>query len=293
VDDDLGSVAEGGTLNNLNVLSNDSDPDGTLDVTSVTIVGSSNGTATANPDGTVNFTHDGSETSSASFAYTVDDDLGATSNVATASLSVTPVNDPPVAVNDDFTGTPVLFGGTLSNLNVLSNDSDADGTLDESSVTIVGATNGTATVNPDGTVNFTHDGSPGSTASFTYTVNDDSGATSNVATASLAVAGIVRVTTPAGTDGYSTTGGRNSDRHLEVTVTLVDGTGAPVAGASVTATIDGPTPGGGTATTDSSGQVTFRITNAGSGTYTTTVNDVTAAGLTWDGTTPNNSYDKP
>jgi len=141
-------------------------------------------------------------------------------------------------------------------------------------------------------VNFTHDGSAGTTASFTYTVKDDSGATSNVATASLAVAGIVRVTTPAGSDGYSTTGGRNSDRHLEVTVTLVDGTGAPVAGASVTATIDGPTPGGGTATTDAAGRVTFKVTNAPSGSYVTTVTSVTAAGLMWDGTTPPNSYNK-
>jgi hypothetical protein len=72
----------------------------------------------------------------------------------------------------------------------------------------------------------------------------------------------------------------------------VDGTGAPVAGASVTATINGPTPGGGTATTDAAGTVTFRITNALSGTYVTTVNEVTAAGLIWDGTTPTNSYDK-
>jgi hypothetical protein len=77
-----------------------------------------------------------------------------------------------------------------------------------------------------------------------------------------------------------------------VTVTLVDGTGAPVAGASLTATIDGPTPGGGTATTNSSGEVTFRITNAEPGTYTTTVTEVTAEGLAWDGTTPPNSFDK-
>jgi hypothetical protein len=87
-------------------------------------------------------------------------------------------------------------------------------------------------------------------------------------------------------------GGRYADRHLEVTVTLVDGTGAPVAGATVSATISGPTAGGGTVTTDASGIVTFRITNAMSGTYTTTVTEVTAAGLTWDGTTPPNSFEK-
>ncbi len=102
----------------------------------------------------------------------------------------------------------------------------------------------------------------------------------------------MHVLTPAGSDGYSTLGGRYADRHLEVTVTLVDGTGAPVAGATVSATISGPTAGGGTVTTDASGIVTFRITNAMSGTYTTTVTEVTAAGLTWDGTTPPNSFEK-
>jgi hypothetical protein len=96
-------------------------------------------------------------------------------------------NDPPVANDDDFTGNPVDEGGTLTNLNVLANDTDSDGSLDAKTVTITGATNGVATVNPNGTVNFTHDGSETSTASFTYTVDDDGGATSNVATASLAV----------------------------------------------------------------------------------------------------------
>ena len=94
------------------------------------------------------------------------------------------------------------------------------------------------------------------------------------------------------TPTYSTTGGKNSDRHLDVTVTLVDSGGNPVSGASVSVTILGPTPGGGTATTDAAGTVSFRINNAASGTYTTEVNAVTAAGLTWDGITPTNSYSK-
>jgi VCBS repeat-containing protein len=394
-DDDFTStlVAEGGTLTNLNVLANDTDVDGTLDVTTVTITGATNGVATANADGTVNFTHDGSATTTASFTYTVDDDGGATSNAATASLAVGEVNDPPVANDDDLTGNPVDEGGTLTNLNVLANDTDSDGSLDATSVTITGATNGVATANSDGTVNFTHDGSETSTASFTYTVDDDGGATSNVATASLAVnavndppvafddagsvveggtlneaapgvlsndsdpegdqltvsatpitppahgtltlnadgsysythdgsattidsfqyeisdgnggtdtatvnltitgqPGTVVVLTPSGIDGYSTVGGKNSDRHLQVLVTLVDGTGAPIAGATVTATISGPTTGGGTLTTDASGTALFKITNAPSGTYTTTLDEVIATGFTWDGNTPPNSFSK-
>ncbi len=57
-------------------------------------------------------------------------------------------------------------------------------------------------------------------------------------------------------------------------------------------TISGPKSGGGTGTTDALGEITFKIANAPSGTYTTAVTDVTATGLTWDGTTPPNSFDK-
>ncbi len=100
------------------------------------------------------------------------------------------------------------------------------------------------------------------------------------------------VTTPSGSNGYSTTGGRLGDKHLVVTTTVVDDNGAPVAGASVSVTIAGPANLTATGLTDSLGEVSFKINNAPSGTYTTTVTDVTAAGFIWDGTTPENSFNK-
>ncbi len=57
-------------------------------------------------------------------------------------------------------------------------------------------------------------------------------------------------------------------------------------------TISGPKARGGTGTTDALGEMTYRMNDAPSGTYTTTVTGVTATGLTWDGTTPPNSFDK-
>ena len=104
--------------------------------------------------------------------------------------------------------------------------------------------------------------------------------------------GSVQVTSPSGSDGYSTNGGPLGDKHLLVTVTLEDGAGAPVEGASVSVTISGPKSATDTGITDALGEVTFSISNAPSGTYTTTMTDVTAIGFTWDGTTPANSYDK-
>ena len=56
----------------------------------ITITDQVNGTAKLNADGTVTFTHDGSETTTGSFKYTIEDADGATSNKATVTITVTP-----------------------------------------------------------------------------------------------------------------------------------------------------------------------------------------------------------
>ncbi len=53
--------------------------------------------------GSLNKKHDGSETVGDSFSYTIQDASGATSNVAGVTLTVTPVNDAPTAVDDSAT----------------------------------------------------------------------------------------------------------------------------------------------------------------------------------------------
>jgi hypothetical protein len=92
---------------------------------------------------------------------------------------------------------------------------------------------------------------------------------------------------------YTTAGGKNSDKHLSITVALVDDFGNPVAGASVSIDLfwNGSIASG-TSTTETDGTITFTLKNATSGCYSTTVTDVTAAGLTWDGTTPANGFCK-
>ncbi|HVE42345.1 MAG TPA: Ig-like domain-containing protein [Planctomycetota bacterium] len=104
-----------------------------------------------------------------------------------------------------------------------------------------------------------------------------------------ASSGTVKVTTPSGTTGYALSGPKN--KNLLVTVTLKDGTSAPVVGSSVKVSItNGGTTWTGTGTTGSGGTVTWSVSNAPSGTYTTTVVSVGAAG--WDGNTPANSFTK-
>ncbi len=94
---------------------------------------------------------------------------------------------------------------------------------------------------------------------------------------------------------YDSEGGRNGDKHLLITVALVDNLANAVGGASVSIELrrDGSLVGSGTATTGTEGTVTFTLKNARSGRYTTNVTDVNAAGLTWDGVTPDNGFDKP
>ena len=69
-----------------------------------------------------------------------------------------------------------------------------------------------------------------------------------------------------------------------------------VAGASVSIAVylnNGSSPYfAGTVTTDTSGVAKFTVVNAPSGTYSTVVTNVTAAGYAWDGVFPENSYSK-
>src|SRR5207253_2196643 len=96
------------------------------------------GSVTLNANGTFSYGHDGSETTTDSFTYKTCDN-GTTgsppvadpkcSGTATVSITVTPVNDAPVANSDSAT---VAEGGTVTVLDstaasVLANDTDAEG----------------------------------------------------------------------------------------------------------------------------------------------------------------------
>ncbi len=83
-------------------------------------------------------------------------------------------------------------------------------------------------------------------------------------------------------------------KHLNITLSVVDGAGSPVSGASVSIALyrNGVLDATGTGTTNSGGLLSFIRRNAPSGTYTTVVTNVSASGLTWDGETPPNSFTK-
>uniref|UniRef100_UPI003F6E0770 Ig-like domain-containing protein n=1 Tax=Lonepinella koalarum TaxID=53417 RepID=UPI003F6E0770 len=199
--DDTASTEYGTALNNINVLSNDSDADGdNLSVSAVSLTNPSQGTVSVNPDGTINFTPAEGVTGDVVINYTVSDGKGGTD---TATLTVTvgaapiptppaPNNTDPVA-NDDTASTE--YGTALNNINVLSNDSDADGdNLSVSAVSLTNPSQGTVSVNPDGTINFTPaDGVTGDVV-INYTVSDGKGGT-DTATLTVSV-GAAPIPTP-------------------------------------------------------------------------------------------------
>ena len=166
IDDDATTNEDIGII--LSVLDNDTDSDGdALTITSVTQP--ANGEALLNAEGTITYTPDPNYNGPDSFTYTISDNQGG-SDTATVTLTVSPVNDIPVAVDDVATtdaGSPVT-------VNVLANDSDIEGdTLVLDSVTPPGY--GMVTINSDNTVTYTPDAGFDGEDSFTYTVSDGNG----------------------------------------------------------------------------------------------------------------------
>ncbi len=150
------------------VLTNDSDPEGT--VVSLTTVGTpEHGTATANDDGTVTYTPAADFNGTDGFTYSIKDAEGGTAE-GSVTVSIAPVNDAPIAIND----TTVSNVTTAFLINVLDNDSDIEG--DELAVSISSpATNGSATVDNQNMVVFDPDFGFNGQDSFSYTVTDNFG----------------------------------------------------------------------------------------------------------------------
>jgi hypothetical protein len=169
--DDTASTSED-TAVTITVLSNDTDPDGNaLSVTQVT--NPPNGSAAINGDNSITYTPDTNFNGTDSFTYTAcDNGSPSLCDTATVTVTVTSVNDPPVAVDDSAT---TQRDGPVT-INVVSNDTDVDG--DSLSVTsVTDPPNGTVTNNGDGSVTYTPDPGFFGTDSFDYTISDGNGGT--------------------------------------------------------------------------------------------------------------------
>ncbi len=191
------------------LLSNDHDPDhlDVLTVSAFDAISAQGAAVTVAADGS--FTYDArgrfdhlaqGETASDSFNYTITD-LGGASSTATVALTVTGVNDPPVAEDDAATtdeDTPVT-GNVLNGDNGgADHDVEGDALLVTSVGTITTALGASVTLDAEG--HFAYDprgaatlqalGSGASTIdSFEYTISDGHGGTAT-GTVSVTVAGL-------------------------------------------------------------------------------------------------------
>lgn len=172
------------------LLVNDTDPDG--DVLSVGAwTPASAGSLLVLSDGAFEFDASGLAAGTiATFSYEACDGDPTLCSTTTATITVVAApNIAPIA-NDDTTS--IVRNTTLVGFDIVANDEDVDGTIDATSVVITTGTatqrGGTVQNNGDGTVDYVPP-SAGfrGTDSFQYTVNDDDGETSNVATVRINV----------------------------------------------------------------------------------------------------------
>jgi len=191
------------TAVNINVIANDTDSDGTINKGSVDLNTSQNGiqnsasttqgTYSVNGNGVVTYTPVPNYSGTATINYVVSDNEGAKSNVASISVTVNSVNAAPAGVPDSIE----TESNRAASVNVVSNDTDADGTLEPGSVDLDPVTTGdqkridlpegVLEVTPAALVTYTPAENYFGTFSTSYTVKDNEGAVSNETTITINV----------------------------------------------------------------------------------------------------------
>lgn len=180
-----------GTSRPLAVLTNDTDRDG-HPLTAQLVTGPAHGSVVLNANGTGTYTPTAGYRGADSFTYRASD---GTASSAPVTVSLT-VNGAPTVVADTAT---VVVGATSVDVDVLTNDTDAEGgTL---TVTVTGApANGTTAVLADGSVRYTPTPGWAGTDRFTYRATD-AGGLSGTADVEVTVAN----TPPVAVDDTATT----------------------------------------------------------------------------------------
>ncbi len=263
--DDSGTAVEAGGLNNAaagsnatgNVLTNDTDVDSvangetktvvdiatvaapTTTVTAGNSINGNFGAITIGANGTYTYTIDETnasvqalrvtgQTLTDAFVYTITDTVGATSQ-ATITITITGVNDTPVAVDD--TGIAVESGGLNNGTagsnatgNVLSNDTDVDSNANGETKTVVDFATVAApatTVTAGNSINGNFGSiAIGSNGAYTYTIDE-----TNAAVQAL------RVTGQTLTDAfvYTMTDAAGATSQATLTITITGANDTPIA----------------------------------------------------------------
>ncbi len=149
------------------LLVNDTDAEGDV-LTATVVTPPARGTLLLNPNGSFSYQPNANFSGTDSFTYQALD--GGVSLAAAVTLTVTPVNDPPIAMTDAYVGDPGASLTVPAGLGVLANDTDVDVGTTLTAVLATPPAGGGLTLNPDGS--FTFNSAPGGTYTFTYRASD-------------------------------------------------------------------------------------------------------------------------
>ena len=155
------------------VLANDGDVDGDA-LTAELVSDVSNGTLDLEADGSFAYAPAADFNGTDGFVYTVSNETGGVSAPATVTLTVTAVDDAPVAEPDvgTLTANGVLVVGPA--VGVLANDSDVDGDALTAEL-VLGPTNGVLDLAADGSYVYTPDEDFAGADEFIYRAIDEGG----------------------------------------------------------------------------------------------------------------------
>jgi hypothetical protein len=152
----------------ISILANDSDLDD--DPLTVDSISALNGSVVLNNDQSVLYTPNANYNGSDTISYTISDGNGS-SDSAIVDVTITSINDVPVAVDDAAT---ITEGESLS-FAVLDNDSDDDN--DTLTISTADAANGSVVINIDNSLTYTPDVTFVGVENIVYTIQDGNGGT--------------------------------------------------------------------------------------------------------------------
>ena len=158
------------------MLANDTDAN-TDPLTAVLVTGVASGTLTLHPNGSFDYAPAAGFSGPVTFAYQADDAM-TRSNAVTATITVNPVDDPPVTQPDSYTiaeDSPLSVAGN----GVLGNDSDPEGAALTAEL-VRNVPSGVLQLNSNGSFAFTPPANFSGTTTFTYRASD--GTTQSAAT---------------------------------------------------------------------------------------------------------------
>jgi VCBS repeat-containing protein len=160
------------TVNAANgVLANDSHTNSQALTATIGDTSNANGTVTLEANGAFSYTPASNFTGVATFTYLASDGTNTDTGLVTITVNNVTVNTPPQAVNDSYNAVGGIQLVISASNGVLANDTDAEN--DPLTATLVTTTsNGTLTLNADGSFTYTANAAFAGTDSFTYRVND-------------------------------------------------------------------------------------------------------------------------